>query len=374
MAEKKILVEFLGKNGAGTVFTLEVAKALRNAGMEVWVLLSSGILNRKSWEAVDDELMHVCFIETGNKKTFVPATLKFMTGRGKVLSAQTGIEFDYALRTFPHPWLEFIERKLNVKRVFYILHDPVPHTGTERFRRAISRRNVKTADDIIVLSEKFIEPVVELYGVEKQRVHFMKHGLLPVSVQEDDVSRIEAEKLAAYDIVYLFFGRIDKYKGLHVLAKAYEKIKAEEKSNIALVVAGSGGFSEYEEEYAALNDAYVYNHYINDKELAALFSLKNTVVVLPYLDATQSGVTTVAADYLRPVIASDSGALKEQLMNGEAGIFCKAGDADDLADAMKRFICEPDLMENEIMKMSDFKKTLQWDQIIKDFFDKAEQI
>ena len=138
LANKKILVEFLGKNGAGTVFTLEIVNSLKNNGMDVWVILSDCILNRDKWEEINDSRVHVKFIHTGNKKTIINATLSFLINRSKLFDDIKNITFDYALRTFPHPWMEFIERKLNINRVFYILHDPIPHTGTELFRKIIS--------------------------------------------------------------------------------------------------------------------------------------------------------------------------------------------------------------------------------------------
>lgn len=367
LANKKILVEFLGKNGAGTVFTLEIVNSLKNNGMDVWVILSDCILNRDKWEEINDSRIHVKFIHTGNKKTIINATLSFLINRNKLFDDIKNITFDYALRTFPHPWMEFIERKLNINRVFYILHDPIPHTGTELFRKIISKRNVHTSDDIIVLSRKFMKVVSEIYKVPPANIHYMRHGLL--SVQEsNEVSEVQREQLEKFDIVFVFFGRIDEYKGLHILSAAYKKVKNQTDYSIALVVAGSGDFADYKDEYNQLEDVFIYNKYINDKEIIDIFTLNNAVIVLPYLDATQSGVTAIAAEFVRPIIASDSGALREQLMGGNVGIFCTPGDSDDLAESMNRFITDSNMFEQEIEKMRIFKNYLGWDAIINEFF------
>ena len=48
--QKKILITFLFKEGAGPVFTLEMSRGLAQNGCEIHALLSSKISNRKDWE------------------------------------------------------------------------------------------------------------------------------------------------------------------------------------------------------------------------------------------------------------------------------------------------------------------------------------
>ena len=50
--QKKILITFLFKEGAGPVFTLEMSRGLAQNGCEIHALLSSKISNRKDWEPV----------------------------------------------------------------------------------------------------------------------------------------------------------------------------------------------------------------------------------------------------------------------------------------------------------------------------------
>lgn len=55
-------------------------------------------------------------------------------------------------------------------------------------------------------------------------------------------------------------------------------------------------------------------------------------VVLPYSNATQSGVITDACRYARPVISFNVGAIKEQIEDGKTGFLIKAGDIDGFAN------------------------------------------
>lgn len=362
---KKVLVEFLGKNGAGTTFTLEVARAIEQNGYIVYVLLSGQVLNRAQWDELSKENPHIVlkYINTGNKKTFIFRTIGFLWRISNELKELKNIEFEFAFRTFPHPWMEFVEKKLSITKVYYILHDPIPHTGTEWYRKYIAKRNVDTATDIILLSSKFKDVVKKNYSIKDKKIHIMRHGLLSINKNINEENELKLDDLKSNVINFLFFGRIDKYKGLHVLAKAFGRIC--DYSKCGLVIAGSGDFSDYQEEYRLLPQVRVINRYITDSEMASLFSLPNTVVVLPYLDATQSGVITVAADFLCPVIASDTGALKEQLNNGKIGMFFDAGDDVQLAKIMSSFIENRSIYDEERKKMQYFKEELNWSNIIR---------
>lgn len=74
--QKKILITFLFKEGAGPVFTLEMSRGLAQNGCEIHALLSSKISNRKDWEN-EKSFKSVTFIETGTRKTAIQATLSF---------------------------------------------------------------------------------------------------------------------------------------------------------------------------------------------------------------------------------------------------------------------------------------------------------
>lgn len=368
-----VLLEFLGKNGSGVYFTLEMACAFAHNGINVYVLLSEAVMNRDQWLQMEQRTpnMHAVFIETGNKKTILWKSLDFLARRGRILKALKSVDFQFALRTFPHPWLEFVETCLHVEKVFFILHDPEPHTGTEWYRRVIARRSVKTASDIIVMSRKFQPIVCRNFGVASEHVYYMKHGLLPPHPTGKAVPSITSLDCDAHQVNFLFFGRIDKYKGLHTLAEAYRNLTAVYGGKIGLIVAGSGDFSEYRAEYSSLDGAEIFNEYVTDDEMDALFRIRNTVVILPYTDATQSGVIPVATEYGCPIIASNTGGLWEQLEDGSIGLFFQAGNAKDLEGLMERFVTDDGTLYLEQReKMLALKQSLSWDNIVADLLKK----
>ncbi len=118
----------------------------------------------------------------------------------------------------------------------------------------------------------------------------------------------------------LFFGRIDKYKGIGGLLDAYRQAKGQV---LPLVIAGSGALSD--EEKAILNkvsNVTLINRYIGDGEMKWLFS-HSVAVVLPYIEATQSGIIPIAYAYSKPVLVSDIPGLTQFVIDGETGWVCK---------------------------------------------------
>ena len=77
---------------------------------------------------------------------------------------------------------------------------------------------------------------------------------------------------------------------------------------------------------------------------AALFQ-ESSVVVLPYVEATQSGVVPVAYTFAKPVVATGTGALAEAVEHGVTGILVPPRDPQALADAIVRLLRDKSLRE-----------------------------
>lgn len=361
-----ILINFLYKEASGPVFSLEMARGLAMNGCNVYAVLSSKISNRKDWE--NEKLIKgICFIETGTRKTAISETVKFLTyKKSGIKKFFKGIVFDYVVQTFYHPWAEFVNKQVKYKKVITLCHDPVLHSGVKKSEIILTQRFIKNSDEIVVLTQSFKPLVEKNYGFTSEHIHFMPHGRMGdyrMNQEKTDVSYYDSSKTN-----FLFFGRISKYKGLHVLAEAFAKLE-KENPNVFLMVAGSGDFSEYEEEFKALKNVHVENRYIKDEEVGNFFDDSSVVLILPYLDATQSGVTPIALEYGVPVIASDSGGLKEQMDDGKIGAYVAAGDVEALYHMMKKVAGNYDWRDAERKKMEKYLQELQWEVVTKKLLD-----
>ena len=138
---------------------------------------------------------------------------------------------------------------------------------------------------------------------------------------------------------YLFFGRIDDYKGLdniYIIAKALP--------NIEFVVAGSGQ-SKYLEKLMELKNVKIMNRFIESDEVLELFQ-RAKACLLPYKSATQSGVQILSYSYATPVIANNVGNIKEFIRVGKTGF---------LVENNTQFIQSIEFMEGvDIKVMSNY--------------------
>lgn len=145
-----------------------------------------------------------------------------------------------------------------------------------------------------------------------------------------DQERLPSEMSDMVENPYLlFFGRIDKYKGIGNLLRAYGSVAD---MALPLVIAGGGTLSDEEKELASnARNVTLINRYILDGEMKWLFS-HSTGVVLPYIEATQSGVIPIAYAYGKPVIVSDVPGLTQFVKDQQTGFVVK--DITALSDAI----------------------------------------
>ena len=218
--------------------------------------------------------------------------------------------------------------------IYCTIHDAIPHpsmheTFKDKIQRTVTnlyRKKVRgCAERIFVLSTEVKNLVIKNQAYLKDKLFMLPLGahIPDVELQKPSDLTAEAKRF------YLFFGRIDKYKGIENLLRAYQCVS---ENNLPLVIAGGGELSSEEKElYSQSKNVMLLNRFISDSEM--LWMLKNALcVVLPYIEASQSGVLPIAYYYGVPVIVSDVPGLTQFVENGTTGIV--ASDVKALAEAM----------------------------------------
>ncbi|MBE6309978.1 MAG: glycosyltransferase [Bacteroidales bacterium] len=107
-------------------------------------------------------------------------------------------------------------------------------------------------------------------------------------------------ELDGIDQYILFFGNVNLYKGVHLLHSLYVNHKGEFNGR-KLVIAGLG-----DNYYNGNSDSDIIrlNRFIDDSEVKDLFE-KASLVVYPYISATQSGVLSIASYFAKKMVVSD---------------------------------------------------------------------
>jgi alpha-maltose-1-phosphate synthase len=141
----------------------------------------------------------------------------------------------------------------------------------------------------------------------------------------------------------LFFGRISSYKGIEYLIQAAKTVK-ERVQDLVVTIAGEGDFSRYGKLINGDGTFRIINRFISDTEVPLLFQ-QASLVVLPYIDGSQSGIVTIAYGYGKPVIATNVGNLPEMVENRRTGLTVPPRDAAALADSILELLENRELAE-----------------------------
>lgn len=230
------------------------------------------------------------------------------------------------------------------KRLPVILevHDHVPHSGwyfsTSNWRFQVVQWFRRRATRLIVHGPRMQADLAALDASVAGRIDVVPHGILGRASIEGDISQFDPG-------TFLFFGRIEAYKGLRYLLDAGD-ILQRRGHHFRLVLAGTGSDLERERERIAscawveLNDRY-----IPAAEVPELFR-RAMAVVLPYTDASQTGVGAIAFAHARPVIATSVGDLPDLVSDGQSGLLVPPRDAKALADAMEKLLLDRPLRDS----------------------------
>lgn len=216
-----------------------------------------------------------------------------------------------------------------VRRYALTVHDAEAHPGddwspAQRWARSLVRSG---AGVIFVHSDSIREQLQEVERLPLPPVEVVPHG----------VGRPQVAPLPTVPSL-LFFGRISTYyKGLDVLLDAMPIIW-ERLPNATLKIAGPGDIESHE----ALDDAriLVRNEYVADEDVPALFA-EATCCVLPYREASQSGVGSQAKAFGRGIVATAVGGLPDLVADG-SGCLVPPGDPSALASALIDVLDSPE--------------------------------
>lgn len=137
----------------------------------------------------------------------------------------------------------------------------------------------------------------------------------------------------------LFFGFIRAYKGLDLLIEAFADKRFRAKK-LKLIIAGEfydddKPYRDLVHKYNLENEILFFDRFINDNEVTNFFSAAD-LIVQPYRNATQSGVTQIAYHFEKPIVVTDVGGLREIVPDGKCGYVVNP-DPEEIANAISDY-------------------------------------
>ncbi len=240
-------------------------------------------------------------------------------------------------------WLNLLPYLIGGRPTVITVHDAEPHPGDTESgvmpRFVIDRFNL-SATRLIVHGDNIRKALIRRIGRSPDDIDVLPHvALMRYAELAKRQSLTPRPKDGRRNI--LFFGRVMAYKGLPVLLKAAAGLK-ETVPGLELVVAGRGPALEDIRAELAADHIRLRDTYIPDPEVAELF-LNTELVVLPYIEASQSGILALAAAFGRPAVVSDVGEIGELVRATGMGLVVPPGDPEALAGAVAEVLSNPDL-------------------------------
>jgi glycosyltransferase involved in cell wall biosynthesis len=234
------------------------------------------------------------------------------------------------------------------------VHDPKPHMGRdqEMFVNLNNRASVREAAKAFHVHGEYCRRLLlDLVGGGRPIVS-TNHGV----IQEPSPSQRQPAEAGRI----LFFGRMEVYKGVDVLLEAFERLNQRGRA-YTLVLAGEG--PDFDKQRAQrTRGVVVANRFIpHDEAIAEL--QRASLVALPYLEATQSGVAAAAIGNGRAMVASAVGGLGDVVKDRKNGLLVPPGDPAALAEAIDRIFQEPGLLETLSAGSAQSRDELSWTKI-----------
>ncbi len=260
------------------------------------------------------------------------------------------------------PWYDFTLLLSNMPPLVTTVHDVFRHPG--------DRQNIFGADytkriafyksqQIIVHAELLKQILQQKFRVPKQKVNVLSHGELGSLYKRRSQDNNSPEE----PYTLLFFGRVWPYKGLKYLLAAMPLITASF-PEVKLIIAGKGeDLNTYFPRGYEHPNIEVLNEFIPPEMVASIFH-RSKVVVLPYIEASQSGVVSLAYGLGKLVVASAIGGLQEVIQAGEDGLLVPPGDVPALAAAVIRILSDSKLQQNlQSAAIKRCQQDLNWKNI-----------
>lgn len=307
---KKITLIYLGRKGGAVPYSFEMTKSLLKNKVHIQAILSNYIGNKAEWIELSNknENLDLIFLSTYKSKFgFIKSFLPDKQYKDAIKNIK-----NFNPDVLYLPMISLNARKLVGQLKQYTLvttiHDYNQHPGMKNPVSNYIFNYIKSiSNKFIVLTKSYIDPISHKYSIPQKNIAHIPHANFAYYNKKDE----EVDYRLNHNI--LFFGRITKYKGLYNLLKAMDLVW-KVYPNIHLNIVGQGNLTSFEESFINNNIERIKlnNDWVNDADVWDIFR-ENDFTVLPYIEASQSGVVALSFSCGRNVIATDVGGLRDQV-------------------------------------------------------------
>lgn len=203
----------------------------------------------------------------------------------------------------------------------------------------------KLAHRLIVHTEQSKDELMLEFPTRESKVKVIKHGMNNRVAQSGLTTSKAREKfgIAEKEKVMLFFGNIDYYKGLDILIDSYSNLPEDFFKETRLLIAGNSKSADFTKAIKNKIDSLREKErviakfgYVPDEEVE-LYFMAADCIILPYRDIYQSGVIFMAYTFGLPIIVSDIGNFKNDMVEGKTGFLIPSTNPEQVTNALLNY-------------------------------------
>jgi glycosyltransferase involved in cell wall biosynthesis len=213
--------------------------------------------------------------------------------------------------------------------------------------------------DIVLTPTDYTQKAFLANGFSPDQVHLLPFGV------EMDGPLAKVEHLSAANTRFLFIGRLQPYKGIHLLVEAFNNLQSPKGSTLTIY----GAFDGYEkyfkevEKKISTNDRIRFGGRIEPQDLPRAFAEADYFVLPSTWHENSPLILLDALQSRTPLIASDIGGVSDMVKNGKNGFLFPMGDKLALQQVLQKVIDHPGLVQQlragvELISIDDYASTL----------------
>ena len=308
----KTLIVFWGNFGGGVRLSKNLLSLATEQSLDVRFSIS---INSEGWDESyrNSRLTSDFLVETPRKKLKTMNIVSGFMQSFRIFRKIRNHGINQVVMLMPHPWdfiLECLAHFGGIK-VMRCMHDAEAHPGDKLLPNWYIKLISWTSTSNVFFSNSVAD-----------RFQHLKKSSILVHLFEIPTE----ENYCRQEDLILFVGRIKEYKGLTLLADAWKEIG---ETNLRLKVCGSGnGIPPFLKE-----NAVILNRWLTDDEVTKLIG-EAKVLVLPYVEASQSGLIPIAESLGTNIVVTPLAGLSEQLSSNTSHVISKNFTGKAIADAI----------------------------------------
>lgn len=332
----RVAIVYWGTRGGGARYVRDLASMAADQDLPLlWSLSSKNELLEEVLAVISHQRVHIA--DLPDRKSSLVNPIKMLRASMDAFGWLKANNVQRIYFAMPHPWdvaLEFVAKRHRIQ-VWRAIHDGRRHRGDTWPSTPEIRSMAKRADKAVFFSS-FVR---------------QQFALAPDKVLETSLLSYAAAASAPKSGRVVFVGRIRPYKGLSLLARSWPLVKTQ---GAELHVLGDGDGLPPD----IFKVAHVTNRWLSEVEIDDAIASAH-VLILPYQEASQSGLVPIARRLGTPVVITPVGGLLQQIAGYSAGFVAKTLGPEDLAATIDEALSRvPSGSSSEELPGDDFFRAL----------------